>query len=67
MADILTIGKYLSGKVRNITVPDDAVASFIMDAGCKDIDGVKVTKDTDVTLLSERERAMFIGILSSGS
>ena len=63
MADILTIGKYLSGKVRNITVPDDAVASFIMDAGCKDIDGEKVTKDTDVTLLSERERELCLAWL----
>lgn len=34
MADnVLTIQQYLSGKVRNIKVPDDAVATIIMDAG----------------------------------
>lgn len=85
MADeVMTVQQYLSGKVRNIKVPDDAVATILLDAGCTTIDvektetrevtdeetgetitedvtevvTEKVTKDTDVTLLPDREREL---------
>lgn len=83
MADsVLTVQKYLSGKVRNITVPDDAVATIIMDAGVEPKEVEKesdssssdssssveyvvepVTKDTDVTLLTDRERELCVAWL----
>lgn len=74
--NVMTIKQYLNGKVRNITVPDDAISTFIMDAGCTTVDvekdvtdedtgessvtteQEKVTPDTDVTLLSLREREL---------
>lgn len=82
MADnVMTVQKYLSGKVRNITVPDDAVATVILDAGVepKEVERESdsssdssssgepvlepVTKDTDVTLLTERERELCLAWL----
>ena len=73
MEDILTVEQYLCGKVRNITVPDNVIASIIMDAGCATVD-VKdldtdvifkedVTKDTDVSLLSLRDRELCLAWL----
>ena len=82
MADSqLTISQYLSGKVRNITVPDQAVTTMIMDAGCTDVTyektvidpdtgeettetvTEKVTPETDVTLLSDKERELCLAWL----
>ena len=73
MADILTVEQYLSGKVRNISVPDNAIATILMDAGCTTVDVIdpetgetvkeKVTKDTDVSLLSLRERELSLAWL----
>lgn len=73
MADVLTIEQYLSGKVRNISVPDKAIASILMDAGCTTVEVVdpetgeihteKVTGDTDVSLLSLRERELSLAWL----
>ena len=73
MADILTIEQYLSGKVRNINVPDNALSTIIMDAGCTTYDYVdpetgeiikkKVDKDTDVNLLSLKERELCLAWL----
>lgn len=73
MEDILTVEQYLSGKVRNISVPDNAIATIIMDAGCTTVVTTdpetdepveeKVTKDTDVTLLSLRERELCLAWL----
>ena len=81
MADVLTIQQYLSGKVRNIVVPDEAVATIIMDAGCQPVTVEKevvdeetgetsvvtvveqATKDTDVSLLSLRERELCLAWL----
>lgn len=60
--DVMTIKQYLSGKVRNITVPDDAISTFIMDAGCTTV-AEKVTPETDVTLLSTRERELCLAWL----
>ena len=59
MADIMTIENYLNGKVRNITVPDSAISTFIVDAGC----GEGVTKDTDITSISLRERELCLAWL----
>lgn len=58
MADILTIEQYLSGKVRNIQVPDNAIDSIIMDAGCTEVD-----KNTPVYELSLRERELCLAWL----
>lgn len=73
MADNLTIEQYLSGKVRNISVPDNAISTIIMDAGCTTVDVIdpetgeiikqKVDKDTDVTLLSAKERELSLAWL----
>jgi hypothetical protein len=86
MADnVMTVQQYLSGKVRNITVSDDAVATIIMDAGVapKEVEKVvpdegdssgeggthtetvlePVTKDTDITLLTTRERELCLAWL----
>ena len=81
MADNLTIEQYLSGKVRNITVPDDAIASILLDAGCGSVKVSEVVvdeetgeetiqevdkpidKDTDITLLSIRERELSLAWL----
>ena len=52
--NVMTIKQYLSGKVRNITVPDDAISTFIIDAGCDS----SVKPDTDVTSLSLRDREL---------
>ena len=61
MADVLTIQQYLSGKVRNIKVPDNAIATIIMDA---DITSVEhADKDTDVAKLSLRERELCLAWL----
>jgi hypothetical protein len=57
MADsVMTIQQYLSGKVRNISVPDEAVATAIIDAGVTSVENP--TKDTDVSLLSVRDREL---------
>lgn len=48
MADIFTIEQYLKGKVRNISVTDDALQSILTDAGVK--------AGSDATTLSVRER-----------
>lgn len=49
MADnVMTIQQYLNGKVRNIIVPDEAVATIIMDAGCTTVD-VEETVTREVT------------------
>lgn len=79
--DVMTISQYLNGKVRNISVPDDAISTFIMDAGCTTVDvekevigegtvestvtteQEKVTPETDVTLLSTRERELCLAWL----
>ena len=79
--DVMTIEQYLNGKVRNIIVPDTAIATFIMDAGCTTVNvekevtdeetgessvttvTEKVTKDTDVTLISLRERELCLAWL----
>lgn len=79
--NVLTIGDYLSGKVRNITVPDTTIASIIMDAGCTTVEvevettdevsgetttttqTQQVTKDTDVTLLTEQQRELCLAWL----
>ena len=50
----MTIEKYLNGKVRNIIVPDDAIATFIVDAKCP----AGTTKDTDISTLSLRDREL---------
>ena len=82
MADnVLTVKQYLSGKVRNITVPDDAIASILLDAGCGRVKVSEVVvdeetgeetiqevdkpidKDTDITLLSIRERELSLAWL----
>lgn len=76
MTGILSIQRYLSGKVRNIPIPDDAVASILIDAhvtqiALSDVDGgdtsslmfTPVTKDTDVSLLTERERELCVAWL----
>ena len=52
--NIMTIEKYLNGKVRNIIVPDDAIATFIVDAKCP----AGTTKDTDISTLSLRDREL---------
>ena len=61
MADILTIEQYLSGKVRNIQVPDNAIATIIMDAKVTSVENPD--KDTDVSLLSERDRELCLAWL----
>lgn len=79
--NVLTISDYLSGKVRNISVPDTTIASILLDAGCTTVEvevettdevsgettttteTQQVTKDTDVTLLSERERELCLAWL----
>ena len=43
--NVMTIKQYLNGKVRNITVPDDAISTFIMDAGCTTVDVEKEVTD----------------------
>lgn len=72
----LTISQYLSGTVRNINVPDLAVKTMIMNAGCgtvtyekevidpdtgeshKEVVTEQVNPNTDVTLLSDKEREL---------
>lgn len=61
MADNLTIEQYLSGKVRNIQVPDNAIATIIMDAGITSVENPD--KDTDITKLSLRERELCLAWL----
>ena len=61
MADVLTIEQYLSGKVRNINVPDNAIATIIMDAGITSVE--KPDKDTDISQLSLRERELCLAWL----
>ena len=61
MADILTIEQYLSGKVRNISVPDNAIATIIMDAGITSVESPD--KNTDISLLSLRERELCLAWL----
>ena len=86
MADILTVGQYLNGKARNIPVPDNAIATIILDAGVEPKEVEKevpdegssssgepsthtetvtepVTKDTDINLLTERERELCLAWL----
>lgn len=65
MADFLTIKRYLSGKVRNIPVPDDAVASILLDANVASVDawGSPADKDTDVSMLTDRERELCVAWL----
>ena len=59
--NVMTIQKYLSGKVRNISVPDDAVATIIMDADVNSVENPD--KDTDITLLTVRERELCLAWL----
>ena len=54
-----TIEQYLSGKVRNVSVPDNAISAIIIDAGC----GSDVTKDTALSELSDRERELCLAWL----
>lgn len=61
MADVLTLEQYLSGKVRNINVPDKAISTIIMDAGITSVE--EPNKDTDVSLLSLRERELCLAWL----
>ena len=61
MADTLTIEQYLSGKARNIQVPDNAIATIIMDAGVTSVESPN--KDTDVSLLSLKERELCLAWL----
>lgn len=61
MADILTIEQYLSGKVRNISIPDNAISTIIMDAGITSVESPD--KDTDVTVLSLKERELCLAWL----
>ena len=61
MADVLTLEQYLSGKVRNINVPDNAISTIIMDAGITSVE--EPNKDTDVSLLSLRERELCLAWL----
>ena len=61
MADVLTIEQYLSGKVRNITVPDNAISTIIMDSGITSVESPD--KDTDISLLSLRERELCLAWL----
>ena len=61
MADVLTIEQYLSGKVRNINVPDNALSTIILDAGITRVENPN--KDTDVSLLSLRERELCLAWL----
>ena len=81
MADVRTIEKYLNGKVRNITVPDNVISSIIMDAGVTkktverettdettgevsvETTEIAATKDTDLNLLSPRERELCLAWL----
>lgn len=77
MADnVMTIQQYLNGKVRNISVPDNAVSTIIMDAKVspKPVPDegssssgepvtAPVTKDTDVSLLTDRERELCLAWL----
>lgn len=81
MADIRTIEQYLNGKVRNITVPDNTIASILLDAGCGSVSVEEkiideetgeetlvvvdkpIDKDTDVSLLSLRERELCLAWL----
>lgn len=76
-----TIEQYLNGKVRNVSVPDNAISAIIMDAGVKprqvekevvDVETGEsstqlveepVTKDSDVSVLSERERELCLAWL----
>lgn len=52
MSDIFTIERYLKGRVRNITVPDDAIQSICYDAGVSPTDSLdSVTeKQKDLSL-----------------
>ena len=61
MADVFTLEQYLSGKVRNINVPDNAIQTIIMDAGITSVENPN--KDTDVSLLSPRERELCLAWL----
>lgn len=79
--NVMTIQQYLSGKVRNINVPDNVVATIILDAGVtpKEVQTTSfneetgepsvnsnvepATKDTDITLLSVRERELCLAWL----
>lgn len=56
MADVLTLQQYLSGKVRNIAIPDNTVATIIVDAGIESVENPN--KDTDISLLSTKEREL---------
>ena len=55
MADILTIEQYLSGKVRNIQVPDNAISTVIMDAGITSVENPDKGPDISKLTLKERE------------
>lgn len=57
--NVMTIRKYLNGKVRNIVVPDDAIATFIVDAGCDN----SVSPDTPVSNITTRERDLCLAWL----
>jgi len=61
MADILTIEQYLSGKVRNIKVPDNAISTIIMDAGITSVENPD--KDTDISKLTIKERELCLAWL----
>lgn len=57
--NVMTIRKYLNGKVRNIIVPDDAIATFIVDAGCDN----SVSPGTLVSSITTRERELCLAWL----
>ena len=61
MADILTIEQYLSGKVRNIQVPDNSISTIIMDAGITSVENPD--KDTDISKLTLKERELCLAWL----
>jgi len=61
MADVLTIEQYLSGKVRNIKVPDNAISTIIMDAGITSVENPD--KDTDISKLTLKERELCLAWL----
>ena len=46
-SNILTFKDYLSGKVRDIDIPDPTLASILLDAGCDTVTYEKKVEDED--------------------
>lgn len=46
-SNILTVKDYLSGKVRDIDIPDPTLASILLDAGCDTVTYEKKVEDED--------------------